>query len=108
MEIGGIMSNLFDDLCKIIEKVDPSFDRNDQRDLDIMTKSFILAMQNQPEGKELKESYMKDIVERIQKEKVEKTIKEHGSEHLKYELAKLNLEKEILEKKLEITKKYLN
>lgn len=102
------MSDLFDSLCKIIEKVDPNFDRNDQRDLDIMTKSFVLAMQSQPVGKELKESYMKDIVERMQKEKIEKTIKEHGTEHLKYELAKLNLEKEILEKKLEITKKYLN
>lgn len=102
------MSDLFDSLCKMIEKIDPNFDRNDERDLEAMTKSFVLALQNRQEGKELKESYLKEIVETIQEKKIEKIIKEHGIDTLKYEMMKLNFEREILERKLQITKKYLN
>lgn len=102
------MSDLFEELCKIVEEVDPEFDRNNKQDLDAMTKSFILSMQGQKGGDELKESYFRDIVEKLQKERIEKMIKQKGQDVLKYELAKLNFEKEILERKIEVAKKFLN
>lgn len=102
------MADLFDELCKIVEKVDPDFDRENSKDVEIMTKSFILAMEETKEGKEMRKDYFRIVVEPSQKKKMEMLIKKNGNSAVKYELAKLNLEKEILEKRIEITKKFLN
>lgn len=102
------MADLFDELCKIVEKVDPDFDRENSKDVEIMTKSFILAMQEREEGKEMKKDYFRVVVEPSQKGKMENLIKKNGNSAVKIELAKLNFEKEILEKRIEVTKKFLN
>lgn len=102
------MADLFEELCSALEKAGIDFDRNNQQDLDILAKSFVLAMQGKERGKELKESYFKIVVEPSQRVKMEHLIKEKGNSAVKYELAKLNFEKEILEKRIEVTKKFLN
>ncbi len=101
-------NKLLDKLCSIVEEIDPDFDRNDAKDLDVVSKCFILSKQETEDGKVLKESYMVQVVEPTQKRHIDNMIKERGQDIVKYELAKLNLEKEILERKIEVTKKYLN
>lgn len=102
------MGKLFDTLCEEIEKVNPNFDRNNSEDIDIMTKCFLLSMSEKPIYEEMKKDYMETVVEGGQKEKLKKMIAEKGHQIVKYELGKLNLEKEILERRIEITKKYLD
>ena len=102
------MGKLFDELCSELEKANPNFDRNNSEDIDIMTKCFLLSMSDKPIYKEMKEDYMQTVVEGGQKEKLKKMIADRGQQIVKYELGKLNLEKEILERRIEITKKYLD
>lgn len=102
------MGDLFEELCSALEKEGVDFDRNNPQDLDILAKSFVLSMQGKEKGEELKESYFKIVVEAKQKKKMEYLIKQQGQKATKYELAKLNFEKEILERKIEVTKRFMN
>lgn len=102
------MGKLFEEICGAIKDINPDFDKENPEDLDIMTKCFILSVEETDGGKEIKEDYMKEVVEKGQHYKLDKMIKDKGHTIVKYELGKLNLEKEILERKIEITKRYLD
>lgn len=102
------MNDLLEELCSALEKEGVDFDRNDQKDLNILAKSFVLAMQGKENGDKVKEDYFKIVVEDKQKKKMNIIIKERGQEPIKYELAKLNFEKEIIERQIKITKEFMN
>lgn len=100
--------NFFDKVFDLIEEIDPSFDRNNVEDKNIAVKCFILSVQNQEEGKDLKEKYLKMVIEQEEKLKISKLISKDGLEAVKRELTVLNFEKEILERKISTAKNYLN
>ena len=100
--------NFFDEVLDLIEKIDPEFDRNNLNNKDIAVKCFILSIQNKEEGKDLKEKYLKEVIEETEKSKIKKLISNYGIDAIKRELTVLNFEKEILERKINIVKNFLN
>lgn len=102
-----IENPLFEKLCSIIEEVIPDFDRNDVKDVDTLTKCFVLSTYDTKHWEQLKKQYLGFICEE-QNNRLDKMIKETGFDIVKYELRKLSFEKEIIEKRIEITKKLMN
>lgn len=102
-----IKSPLFEKLCSIIEEVVPDFDRTDVKDIDTLTKCFVLSTYDTKPWEKLKKLYLDCICEE-QNNRLDKMIKETGFGIVKYELRKLSFEKEIIEKRIEITKKLMN
>ena len=96
--------DLFDELIEKAKEANPDFDENNSRDLDIAIKSYILSRDDE----KLKESYLNEVVAKITTIKIQDAIKQRGQETVSYQLKILDLEKAILEKKIEITKKFLN
>lgn len=90
-----------------IKKIDIGFDRNNPDDLDRVAKSLVLSEQEKG-NTEPKEKYMERCVDPIETMRMNKRIKIFGKEAIKIELAMLNLEKEIIEKKIEVVKRFMN
>lgn len=90
-----------------IELCDENFDRHNPDDLDKVAKSIVLSEQERG-NTEPKEKYMERCVDPIETIRMNKRIKILGKEAIKIELAMLNLEKEIIEKKIEVVKRFMN
>lgn len=90
-----------------VELCDENFDRNNPDDLDKVAKSIVLSEQERG-NTEPKEKYMERCVDPIQTRQMNKRIVIFGKDAIKIELAMLNLEKEIIEKKIEVVKRFMN
>lgn len=99
------MNKLLEKLCEVAEKINPNFDRNNGKDLDDVAKTFILSNEK---NTNFKEDYLRIVVEGCQQQKIEEEIKKFGTKVVELELKVLNLEKEILERKITTTKKFMN
>lgn len=84
-----------------------NFDRHNPDDLDKIAKSIVLSEQERG-NTEPKKKYMERCVDPIETRRMNKRIKIFGKEAIKIELAMLNLEKEIIEKKIEVVKRFMN
>lgn len=100
--------SFFDEICEKIEEIDPSFDRNNKEKLEVAIKCFILTIKDTKIGKDLKEKFMREVVEKEEKIKIDNLIKKFGTESVIKEINVICFEKEILERQLNIAKKYLN
>lgn len=98
------MNEILEKLCEIAEKANPDFDRNDDRDLDVLTKSYILSMEDDT----LKQRYLEQCIAKGEELSIKKKIEETGPKAAEYEIRILELEKEILEKRIETARKFLN
>ena len=98
------MNEILEKLCEIAEQANPDFDRNDVRDLDVLTKSYILSVEDDT----LKQRYLEQCVAKGEELSIMKKIEENGPKAAEYEIRVLELEREIIEKRIETVRKFLN
>ena len=98
------MNEILEKLCEMREEENPNFDRNNPEDIDKVTKCFVVSQDND----KITESYLREVVAEGQKRRMKAKIAELGNETVEYELKILKLEKDIIEKQIEITKEFLN
>lgn len=101
---------LFEEILKVAEKINPSFDRNKRDDMEGVVKSIILSLEetgNKDGAKELKENYFK-YLEEAEKEHASKYVEKNGLDALMYVLRRMEIEKESLDVQIKAIKSFLN
>ena len=98
------MNELLERLCEEVEKENPDFDRTNSKDLDTLTKSYILSSGDE----NLRKRYLDFVIAQSEEKHLKEKIEQFGEKSPEYELKVLTLEKEILEKRIEIARKFLN
>jgi len=101
-------NKLFEDAVKKTKDAIPEFDENNPEHLDAMTKAFILSNY---ENKQMRESYLSMVIEESYRRKVNKLIKESilpREKEIDAESKILELEKEIVERKMKVLREFMN
>lgn len=103
--------SLFDDAVEAAKKVNPDFDENNSEDLDIMTKSFVLSQLETKHGKEIYDGYLVKVVEAQERHHYQRLFeqKKYGRQELIEARQKmLQLEKDIIERKMKVLKEFMD
>ncbi len=103
--------NLFDEAVKKAKEVNPDFDENNAEDLDVMTKSFVLSQLETKHGKEIYEGYLVKVVEAQERLHYQRLFeqKKYGRQELIDARQKiLQLEKDIVERKMKVLKEFMD
>lgn len=101
---------LFEEILKVAERINPNFDRNKRGDMEVVVKSIILTLEeagSKDGAKELKENYFK-FLEETEKTRANKFVEENGLNALMYVLRRMELEKECLDVQIKTIKSFLN
>lgn len=98
------MNEILEKLCELTEKENPKFDRNNPHDLDAITKTFVVSQNN----KEITKSYLETVVAEQTRLKLKDLIDKFGQQAIECEMKILELEKQIVEKRIEIVKSFMN
>lgn len=103
--------SLFDEAVKKAKEINPNFDEDNAEDLDIMTKSFVLSQLETEHGKEIYESYLVKVVETQERHHYQRLFeqKKYGRQELIEARQKmLQLEKDIIERKMKVLREYMD
>lgn len=100
--------SLFEECVEKAKEINPNFDENNMEHLDIMAKAFVLSNKK---DLNLRQSYLNEVVKESYKLKILNMIAEGKFPREKIIEAELNvqeLEKDIIEKKIEAIKECMN